>query len=107
MPFYKVIATETYLKEVSKLDKSEREDAEKVPQKLALNPFAGKPLHFPFLREKRIREKRLYYLLYEDLSLVIMVAVSGKKNQQQTIDYMYRNLEGFRKLAEELVKQPF
>ena len=99
---FTVIGTETYLKEVNKLPKNYLEMVEKIPSKLAENPFSGSPLSYIFLREKRINEKRIYYLVYEDLKLVLLVAVSGKKDQQLTIDHIKENLKEFRIAAEQL-----
>ena len=79
--------------------------AEKLPEKLAINPFVGAPLGYRFLREKRIKEKRIYFLVYEDLKLVLLIAVSGKKDQQATIDHIKGNLDEFRKESERLSKQ--
>ena len=102
---FKVIGTDTYLKEIGKLPKSELESAEKIPQQLRENPFVGQQLRYSFLREKRIREKRVYYLIYEDLNLVLLVAVSGKKNQQSTIDHIVSQFKEYRKVAEQIAKQ--
>ncbi len=102
---FKVIGTDTYLKEINKWPKPDREAAEKIPKQLADNPLTGAPLNYPFLREKRIKEKRVYYLVYEDLELVLLVAVSGKKNQQTTINHIRKNLDEFRKVAEDISKQ--
>src|SRR3989344_7728552 len=100
-----VIGTETYLNEISKLSKDYRDIAEKIPKRLAENPNLGNPLGYPFLREKRIREKRIYYLTYEDLKLVLLVAISGKKNQQTTINHIKIHLREFREAAENIIKQ--
>ena len=43
---FKVIGTDTYSKEISKLPKDEAEAAEKIPKHLAENPFAGKPFEY-------------------------------------------------------------
>ena len=102
---FKVIGTDTYLEELDKLDKSEREAAEKIPKNLAENPFSGRPLGYPFLRERRIKEKRVYYLIYEDLELVLLVAISGKKDQQATINHIKSHLDEFRKVAEKIARQ--
>lgn len=102
---FRVIGTDTYLDEISGWDKPEREAAGKIPDKLAQNPFIGKPLGYPFLRERRIKEKRVYYLVYEDLNLVLLVATSDKKNQQATIDHVKGHLNEFKKIAEEIAKQ--
>lgn len=104
---FKVIGTSTYLDEINKWPKVYKEAAEKLPNKLSENPFAGDPLGYPFLREKRIKEKRIYYLIYEDLLLVLLVATSGKKNQQGTIDHIKLQLNEFRSIAEKISKQVF
>jgi hypothetical protein len=100
-----VIGTPTYLNEIQQWEKADREAAEKLPYHLRENPFVGKPLSYKFLREKRINEKRIYYLIYEDLHLVLLVATSGKKDQQITIDYIKDYLKDFRIFAENIIKQ--
>jgi len=102
---FKIIGTDTYLEEISKWSKSDREAAEKIPKKLATNPFSGSPLSYPFLREKRIKEKRIYYLIYKNLNLVLLVATSGKKDQQTTISHIKEQLDEFKKVAEDIAKQ--
>ena len=102
---FKVIGTDTYLKEISKWSKSEIEIAEKIPKQLKENPFVGQQLKYPFLREKRIKEKRVYYLIYEDLKLVLLVAVSGKKDQQATIDHIISQFDEYKEIAEKISRQ--
>lgn len=102
---FKVIGTDTYLKEIGKWSKPEIEAAEKIPEQLKENPFVGQQLRYPFLREKRIKERRAYYLIYEDLNLVLLVAVSGKKDQQSTIDHIVSQFKEYRKVAEQIAKQ--
>ena len=102
---YKVIGTETYMREIQKWSESYKLIVEKIPKKLALNPSTGDPLGYPFLREKRIRGKRIYYLVYNDLKLVLLVASSEKKNQQATIDHIKQHLGEFRIIAENITKQ--
>lgn len=102
---FKVIGTNSYLREIGKLPKDYREAADKIPKKLADNPFSGKPLNYPFLRETRIKEKRVYYLVYEDLKLVLLVAMSSKKDQQKTIDHIKEQLDEYSDIAKEVSKQ--
>ena len=104
---FAVVTTETYLKEISRWGSADREAVEKLPLKLKENPFAGKPLCYPFLREKGVCEKRVYYPIYEDLKLMLFVATSGKKNQQEVIDYIREHLQEYRFAAEQWFKQPF
>lgn len=100
-----VIGTETYLKELNKWPKSDQEAAAKLPLQLKENPFVGKPLSYPFLREKRIGGRRIYYLIYEDLGLVLLVATSEKKDQQETINHIKYQLYDYKKIAIEISKQ--
>ena len=72
LSMFEVIGTETYLKEISEWPKDYKETIDKLPEKLANNPFVGDQLSYPFLREKRVKEKRIYFLIYEDLKLVLM-----------------------------------
>src|SRR3989344_3894340 len=102
---FHVIATETYLDELGRWDRSEREEAEKIPSKLSDSPHSGRQLGYRFLREKRVREKRISYLVYDDLKLVLLVATSGKKDQQATINHIKDKLHGFREIVEEISKQ--
>jgi hypothetical protein len=102
---FNVVGTDTYLKEISKWPKDYQGEAEKIPAKLKENPNLGKQLTYRFLRESKIKERRVYYLIYEDLRLVLLVAVSGKKDQQTTINHIKRNFNQFRKVAEEVSKQ--
>ncbi len=102
---FNVIGTETYNQEIVRWPKVYKEAADKLPNKLAQNPFSGDPLSYTFLREKRIKEKRIYFLIYEDLNLVLLVATSGKKDQQETIDHIKEQLKEFRKEAEIISKQ--
>jgi mRNA-degrading endonuclease RelE of RelBE toxin-antitoxin system len=102
---YAVIGTDTYIQELSKWPKADREIAEKFPKKLAGSPLSGAPLGYKFLREKRVGERRIYYLIYENLKLVLLVATSGKKDQQDTIDHIKTQLNEYRKVAEKIAKQ--
>ena len=99
------IGTKTYQEELQKWPKAEKEAAEKLPKKLSENPFVGKPLSYTFLREKKIGEGRIYYLIYGDINLVLLVATSGKKDQQATIDHIKDHLKEFRNVAEDVAKQ--
>ena len=102
---FRVVGTKTYLGEVDDLPKDYRDIVEDLPKKLAENPFQGDQLSYPFLREKRIKEKRVYYLIYEDLKLILLVAVSGKKDQQETIDHIKEQLDEYKIIAEQISKQ--
>lgn len=61
---YRVLVTEEFLKEYSKLSIGEQKRLDKIKEQLKTNPFSGKPIGYHFFREKKIEEKRLYYLIY-------------------------------------------
>ncbi len=99
---FTVIGTDTYLGELEKWPRDVQEAATKIPSHLAENPYSGKPLGYPYLREKRIGGRRIYYLIYDDLRLVLLVATSDKKDQQATIDHIKGGLDEFRKIAKRI-----
>ena len=102
---YKVFSTQTYDREIKKLPKQYQHMIGKIEKEIAINPYVGDGLTFEFLREKKIKEKRIYYLVYDDIVLVLLVATSGKKDQQETINHIKDNLKEFKRYAEELAKQ--
>jgi len=96
---FAVFGTDTYVREIAKWAKDEQMAVERLPAQLAKNPFVGRPLNYPFLREKRIRGKRAYFLVYADLRLVLLVATSAKKDQEATIESIREHLDEFREVA--------
>ncbi len=101
---YAVYVTENFEKKIEKISKSEKEILQKIFLQLKDNPYVGKSLQYRFLREKRIKEKRVYYLVYDDLNAVLIVAFGGKKAQQETIDEIIRDLPEFRKYLRQILR---
>ncbi len=62
---------------------------------VAENPLRGDPLHSPWFREVRMRDKRLYYVVGN--TQVLFVDVSDKKDQQMVIDVYRVKFESLRK----------
>jgi len=92
---FKVFRTTTFDKEFSKLSKTEQTAIEKFEKKLVVEPHLGKPLGYVFFREKKLNGTRIYYLVYEEFVIVLMVAVSDKKTQQDTIEDIKRRLDAY------------
>jgi|SRR3989344_3487364 len=96
---FKIFRTEEFdkklLKNFSKTDREQIENFEK--NQLVNNPYIGDPLGYKFFREKRIKGKRVYFLIYDDLGIVLMVDLSDKKTQQKTIEKIKENLEEYYK----------
>ena len=99
---YLVYVLNVFDKEMNKLPKDYRSKIEKIFLQLKENPYAGDQIRYKFFREKRIKEKRIYYLVYDDLKIVLMVAIGGKKAQQETIDRITNYFKEYRSYAEKL-----
>ena len=102
---YAVYTTERFEKKIDKLSDADKEIIQKICLQLKDNPYVGDAIRYQFFREKRIREKRIYYLVYDDLNVVLVVAFGGKKTQQDTIDEIVRLFPEFRIYAKKLVKR--
>ncbi len=101
---YAVYITESFEKEISSLSNFEINKIKKIFLKLKENPYTGDSIRYKFFREKRIKEKRIYYLIYEELSAVLIVAFGGKKEQQQTIDKIIKYLPEFERYIKSLLR---
>ncbi len=102
---FKVFRTEEFDRQFDKLPKTEQREVEKFERKLSENPFVGKPLGLSFLKEKKLNKRRIYYLIYEDFVVVLMVAVSDKKTQQSTIDSIRFKLYEYQDIVKEALKR--
>lgn len=90
MPF-KVFTTQEFDKDIVLLEKAEQERIEKILKQLKeQGGDVGKPLSgLTFFREKKFEGKRLYFLIYKELSVILVVGISNKKAQQATINRFY------------------
>jgi len=97
----RVLETETFSRLFDALENKEKEWIKKIIQQLKENSKVGKPLGFDWFREKKLGSKRLYYLIYEKSSTVLLVAFGGKKDQKKIIAYILQNKERYRKIVGE------
>jgi mRNA-degrading endonuclease RelE of RelBE toxin-antitoxin system len=100
---YAVYTTQSFEEEISKLSETEKKIIRKIFLQLKDNPYVGNQIRYRFFREKRIKEKRIYYLIYDDLSAVLIVAFGGKKIQQKTIEEIIKYLPEFKKYLKNLL----
>ena len=93
MEKYTIYTTETFDKIFLSLDRSEQNWIVKIKEKLQDNP-AGKILRYCWFREKRYlsRNKRLYYLVDEDLKKILLVSFAPKKDQNKIIEFTTQNM---------------
>ena len=92
-----------FLKQLSKEEQKEVENLER--NHLVNNPYLGDHLHYSFFREKKIGGKRVYFLVYDDLKSVLMVGISDKKTQQETIDEIKDRLDDYYEVIREAIRQ--
>lgn len=59
----------------------------------------GDQLTYPFLREKKIGNKRIYYLVYREIAIILLVAISNKKTQKDTFKEIKNYLPEYREYA--------
>ena len=103
---FAIYETKEFQEQTRRWSSEELERIMKVYLQLRENPYVGKPIRYSFLREKKIGGKRIYYLIYEKQIIVLLVGASEKKNQQERINEITRNLAVFRDEAERLSKPP-
>ena len=101
---YRVFRTQWYAKTKKDLGKSDISRIDAFETQLKENPYHGRLLGTTFFREKKFDGKRMLFLIYENKKAVFLITVSEKKAQQQHIDFMRNNLERFRAIVEELLK---
>lgn len=99
MKVYEVYAADSFWEDYNKLSREEQKRVNKIKEQLKINPYAGKPLGYKFFREKRFDGKRLYYLIYDNYVIVVVVAISNKKTQQSTINAIKSMFEIYRQEA--------
>ena len=103
---YDIYETSTFTKQKRKLlSKAETIQYENTLKRLKNNPFQGDALGRKYFRELKIKGKRLYFLIYEDLVLVLFIALSDKKTQQSTIDAIKRMMPLYYEIAKKYAKQ--
>ena len=97
---YQIYETETFSKLYEAMEKVEQKWVDKIKIQLIENPQTGKPLRFDWFREKKFGDKRMYYLIYKDVSKILLVSFGSKKEQQKIIDHIVENKERYRKIIE-------
>lgn len=101
---YKIFHSKSFNRELEKFDKNFIERINKIEDKLVDNPFYGNPLGYKWFRETRYENYRIYYVIYEDLKSIYLVAISDKKDQQKIINTIKLFFDIFREEVKELSK---
>ncbi|MBU0962915.1 MAG: hypothetical protein KKD48_03340 [Nanoarchaeota archaeon] len=101
---FRLFRSEWYESKLNKLSKLEIDRVSKFEQSLKESPFSGKPLGYPFLRQKKFDGKRLIFLVYEEHKCIFLVTITDKKIQQEVIDLIKANLDIYKEDIEKLIK---
>jgi len=83
---FRIYTTKEFDKKFCKLNSVLQKQIAKEIDQLESNPYVGKPLTYNFFREKKIKNYRIYYLVYKQYLVVFVIAISSKKNQQKAIN---------------------
>lgn len=91
---YKVYRTEKINELYQRLDFSEQNWIQKMEKHLANNP-QGKILKYPWFREKKYGDKRLYFIIDEKSRKILLLDFRSKKEQQKIINFTLQNMQEF------------
>ena len=73
-----------------------QEQTEKITEQLKQSWDIGKPLGYSFFREKKMGKYRIYFLVYGDIDVVLLITISDKNTQQETIDKIKSQLDFYK-----------
>jgi len=93
---FNIQTTLEFEKKFKILDNSIKTSIQKVINQLKFNPYLGKPLGYKFFREKKVKNFRVYYLVFDDVLIVLLVGLSNKKNQKEVINNIKKLMSGLK-----------
>lgn len=100
---YLIKTTEYFEERFEKvIPKNKKDDIRRRILGLAKNPYIGKPLGNKYIRELKLNKFRIYFLVYESEIVVLVVDVSDKKHQQETIERILKNKPEYAHLVKNL-----
>ena len=103
---FKIFKAKEFDENYKELEKSDKNRVDKILNQLTDNgDITGKPLGMDFFREKKFGGKRLYYLVYKKVFVILVVSISNKKAQQATINEIIKNLAEYQQSVFETLKK--
>ncbi len=106
MSLYHIIRFPFFIEQFNALDEVHQERIRRIVFQLSeKGSLVGKPLGLPFLREKKFNGNRLYFLFYAEWNVVLLVALSDKKDQSTTIVKIKTELSSYRQFVYEQLKE--
>jgi len=90
-----IYETETFSKIYDGCDNREKKWIEDIKNSLRENLKVGKRLRFEWFREKKLGNKRLFYIINEKNGKAILLAFGSKKEQQKIINHILENRDTY------------
>lgn len=105
---YRIKMTDSFERSFHKLiPLNKQEDVKRRIFRLSEQPHIGKPLGYLFLRELKLGKFRIYYSIYEEEVIIVLIEVSNKKQQQKTIQNIKINLPELKKSVKNLNRDEY
>ena len=103
---FRVFTTKEFDDNFNSLDESQKKRVRKILNQIReQGENVGKPLKVNYFREKKFDEKRLYFLSYKDSLIILALAISDKKTQQETINEILSNIENYKEFISRKLKE--
>ena len=104
---FKIFTTEEFDRDFDSLDASEQYRVRKIRNQLQeRGDEVGKPLSgIPVFKEKKFNGKRIFFLVYNKFSVVLLLAITNKKAQQATINKILLELTEYEHFVMEQLKK--
>ena len=104
---FRIFTTEEFDKDFNNLDKSEQIRVKKIREQLEKQgDLVGRTISgLSFFREKRLDGKRVYFLVYGNISVILLLAISDKKAQHATINRILLDLSEYQQYVFETLKR--
>ena len=104
---FRIFTTHEFDKDFEKLDNSEQIRIRKIISQLKeQGELVGKPLAgLSFFREKKFNGKRLFFLVYKNYSVVLILAISDKKAQHATINRILLDISEYQQYIYSTLKK--
>jgi mRNA-degrading endonuclease RelE of RelBE toxin-antitoxin system len=94
---FRIFTTKEFDDNFNKLDGSNKKIVRKIMEQLKnQGSNVGKPLGRSYFKEKKFGNKRLYFLVYENYTIILAVGISDKKAQQPTINKIVSEIENYK-----------
>lgn len=93
---FRALRKQEFIKKFEKLPPQVQEEIKILRDKILEYPYIGDPLGYAFLREKKLKGLRIYFIIYEEDGIVLFVDISSKRNQQEVIDRIKKRVHEYR-----------